>query len=372
MTTQAQAVPTAENRRAPQKAGAVTKADTGKRLPIVRFILFGAVLAAALFFGVSWFIRLQTYEETDDAYVTGHYHPLSFRISGTVSEVLVDDNQVVKAGQPIAKLDPKDYQVQLQEAQADLERSKAQLIQGDAQITQAEAQMNQAEAQCNASKAKFDNSERIFQRNIQLYQGKSVISRQDLDNSQFQFEGDKATYNSSEAAVKAAKAGLETAKAQRVAVVAQVDASRAALDNAQLQFSYTTLHAPTDGRIAKKSVETGQRVQPGQQLLAVVEPYVWIVANYKETQLGRIRPRQEVEIPIDAVKGKKFKGRVDSFQPGTGAVFALLPGDNATGNFTKIVQRVPVKIVFDLESIKGYEDRIVPGLSAVSAIKVIP
>jgi membrane fusion protein (multidrug efflux system) len=141
---------------------------------------------------------------------------------------------------------------------------------------------------------------------------------------------------------------------------AQVDASRAALDNAQLQFSYTTLHAPTDGRIAKKSVETGQRVQPGQQLMAVVEPYVWIVANYKETQLGRIRPRQEVEIPIDAVKGKKFKGRVDSFQAGTSAIFALLPSDNATGNFTKIVQRVPVKIVFDPETIKGYEDRIVP------------
>jgi membrane fusion protein, multidrug efflux system len=371
MNTRAGAVPGLEQQgEVTQRKGSDVK-SARKRLPIIRFISFATVLATVVFFGVQWFIRLQSYEETDDAYVAGHSHPLSFRVSGTVSEVLVDDNQHVQAGQPIAKLDARDYQVQLQQSQADLERANGQLAQSAAQVAQADAQVTQTDAQTLAAKARSENSDRIFQRDTQLfYQGKGAISKQDLDNVQFQAAGDKATFNSSQAAVQVAQASLETAKAQRVAAVAQVNSAQAAVDNAKLQLSYTTLYAPTDGRIAKKSVEAGQRAQPGQQLMAVVEPDVWVVANYKETQLARIRPGQDVEIPIDAVKDKKFKGTVDSFQPGTGAVFALLPSDNATGNFTKIVQRVPVKILFDPDSIKGYENRVVPGLSAVPAIKV--
>lgn len=371
MNTRAGAVPRLEQQsEATQRKGSDVK-SARKPLLIIRLIFLGTFLVAALFFGVKWFIRLQSYEETDDAYVTGHAHPLSFRVSGTVSDVLVDDNEFVKAGQPIAKLDARDYQVQLQQSQADLERANAQLAQSAAVVAQAEAQLAQANAQALAAKAKSENSDRIFQRDTQLfYQGKGVISMQDLDNAQFQATGDKATFNSSQAAVQVAQANLETAKAQRGASVAQVNSAQAAVDNAGLQLSYTTLYAPTEGRIAKKSLETGQRAQPGQQLMAVVEPDIWVVANNKETQLGRIRPGQEVEIQIDAVKDKKFKGKVDSFQPGTGAVFALLPSDNATGNFTKIVQRVPVKVVFDPDSIKGYENRVVPGLSAVPAIKV--
>jgi membrane fusion protein, multidrug efflux system len=360
------AEPEQDNAQSPPKP-----APKARKSKVIRFLLFGIILIGAAYFGIKWWNHLQTYEETDDSYVTGHSHPLSFRVSGTVSEVLVDDNQSVKAGQPIGKLDPRDFEVQLKQAQADLERAKGQLIQSDAQIAQAEAQLTQAEAQSAAVKAKTDDSKRIFDRNSQLFfQGHGVVSKQDLDNAQFSHEGDAASYNAALASVKVSHANVETAKAQRAASVAQVDAAQAAVENANLQLSYTTLFSPTDGRIAKKTLEVGQRVQPAQQVMAVVEPNIWIVANYKETQLGRIRPGQPVEIRIDAISKKQFEGVVDSFQPGTGAVFALLPSDNATGNFTKIVQRVPVKIVFRPESIKGYEDRVVPGLSTVPSIRV--
>jgi len=338
---------------------------------LLRWSIFAIVVIAACIVGYRWWHRLQTFEETDDAYITGHSHPISFRVTGTVSEVLVDDNQTVKAGQPIARLDPNDYQVQLDQAQADLERANAQVTQSAAQVSQAEAQSLQAEAQALAAKAKTDDSKHTFDRNWQLfYQSKGVVSKQDLDNAQFQYEADEATHNASRAAVQVAHANVETAKAQSTAAKAQLAAGKAALENARLQLSYTVLPAPTDGRIAKKALETGQRIQPGQTVMMIVEPLVWVVANYKETQLGRIRPGQPVEVGVDVIKGRKFEGRVDSFQPGSGAVFALLPPDNATGNFTKIVQRVPVKILLNPESVKGYEQILVPGLSVTPAVRV--
>ena len=169
-----------------------------------------------------------------------------------------------------------------------------------------------------------------------------------------------------------AEANVQTAKAQEKAAAAQVEVASAQVQNAELQLSYTTVYAPTDGRVAQKTFETGQRVQSGQTGLSISEPDDWVVANFKETQLGRIRPGQPVEISVDALPNHKFRGKVDSFQSGTGAVFALLPPDNATGNFTKIVQRVPVKILFDRAGIRGYEQLIVPGLSVDPKIRVKP
>lgn len=320
--------------------------------------------------GVLYWSYSSQFEETDDPYVTGHQHPVSFRVAGTISEVLVDDNQLVKQGQAVAKLDPKDYEVALAQVRADLERARAQLTQSQAQRIQADAQRKQAEAQANAAKAQSINSKRTLERDSQLfYQGKGVISRQDLDNAQYQSDGNEAIYSAALAGVNVAQANLETAKAQEQAAVAQVDSTRAAVQNAELQLSYTTVYAPTDGRVAQKTFETGQRVQAGQVGLSLAEPNVWVVANYKESQLGRIRSGQSVEVRIDAVSNRTFQGKVDSFQSGTGEVYALLPPDNATGNFTKIVQRVPVKIVFDATSIRGYEQLIVPGLSVEPKIR---
>ena len=360
--SEAQEVP---NQRSEQAAEPRRKKQRGV-FKIVIAVL--AIIAIAL--GVRWWLQAQKYESTDDSYVTGHSHPISFRVNGTVSEVLVDDNQPVKAGQSIAKLDPRDYVVQLQQTEASLQQARAQLKQSDAQVNQAQAQLQQSKAQAESSKAKFENSQRLADRNRQLFSRGGAISQQDLDNSTFQMQQDQGAYESAEAAVKVAEANWETARAQRGASLAQVSSAEANLEYAKLQLSYTTLYSPTDGRIAKKTLEAGQRVQPAQSVMAVVEADVWVVANFKETQLGRIQPGQRVKIAIDAIRNKKFSGKVDSFQRGTGAVYSLLPPDNATGNFTKIVQRVPVKIVFDLDSISGYQDRIVPGLSTVPSINV--
>ena len=320
----------------------------------------------------AWYWQYSSqFEETDDAYVTGHEHPVSFRVPGTISEVLVDDNQLVKQGEPIARLDPRDYQVALAGAKATLDQTKAQLVQSQAQQIQAGAQLNQAKAQAEAARAQRDDSQRNFQRDSQLfYQGRGVISKQDLDNAQYQFQGNEATYNAALAATKVAEANLQTAQAQEKAASAQVEVASEQVQNAELQLSYATVYAPSDGRVSQKTFETGQRVQAGQAGLSISEPRVWVVANFKETQLGRIRPGQPVEVRVDALPHHEFIGRVDSFQAGTGAVFALLPPDNATGNFTKIVQRVPVKILFDPASIRGYEQLIVPGLSVNPKIRV--
>jgi membrane fusion protein (multidrug efflux system) len=339
---------------------------------LVRWLALLAVILGVIAGLWYWFYSSQ-FEETDDAYITGHEHSVSFRVPGTISEVLVGDNQLVKQGQPIARLDPRDYQVALAQAKASFEQAKAQLAQSRAQLIQTDAQLKQARAQADAAKAQDINSQRNFQRNYQLfYQGKGGISKQDLDNAQYQFEGNQATYNAAVAAVNVAEANVQTAKAQEKAAAAEVEVTSAQLQNAELQLSYTTVYAPTDGRVAQKTFETGQRVQSGQAGLSISEPDDWVVANFKETQLGRIRPGQSVEISVDALPNHKFIGKVDSFQSGTGAVFALLPPDNATGNFTKIVQRVPVKILFDPVSIRGYEQTIVPGLSVDPKVRVRP
>jgi len=340
--------------------------------PPRRFLVIGAVIAVlAIFFGVRYWMYASTHEDTDDAYVTGNTHQISTRITGTVEQVLVDDNWHVTAGQPLLKLDPRDYQVALTQARASYLQAQAQLVQANAQIPLVEAQLAQAQAQADSSKANSDYLERTFERDSQLfYQGRGVISKQDLDNAQSQAQTNLASYKASEAAVTVAKENLKVAQAQQQAASAQVDAAQAQVQNAELQLSYCTIVAPVSGRIAQKTVQTGNRVSVGQALMAVVEDDVWILANLKETQLERVHVGQPVDIKIDALPHYRFKGRVDSLQPGSGSNFALLPPDNATGNFIKIVQRVPVKILFDPESIKGVRDQIVAGLSAEPSIAV--
>jgi membrane fusion protein, multidrug efflux system len=340
--------------------------------PPRRFLVIGGIIAVlGLFFGIRYWMYASTHEDTDDAYVTGYTHQISSRITGTVQEVLVDDNWHVTAGQPLLKLDPRDYQVQLQKDRASYLQAQAQLLQASAQIPLVEAQLAQAQAQADSTKANSDYLQRTFERNSQLfYQGRGVISKQDLDTAQSQAETSVATYKANVAAVNVANENLKVAHAQEEAARAEAEAAQAQLKNSELQLSYCTIVAPVSGRIAEKTVQTGNRVSVGQALLAVVEDNVWIEANFKETQLERIRVGQPVDIKIDALPHYRFKGRVDSLQPGSGSNFALLPPDNATGNFIKIVQRVPVKILFDPESVKAVRDKIVPGLSTEPSIAV--
>ena len=353
-------------------AGKTNRADKPTNGPRRRILVIGAVIGAlGLFFGIRYFLYASSHEDTDDAYVTGYTHQISSRITGTVEEVLVDDNWHVTAGQPLLKLDPRDYQVALEKDRASYAQARAQLVQASAQIPLVEAQLAQAQAQVDSSKANSDYLQRTFERNSQLfYQGRGVISKQDLDAAQSQSEISVATYKANLAALNVASENVKVAHAQEEAARAQAEAALAQVKNSELQLSYCTVVAPVSGRIAEKTVQTGNRVSVGQALMAVVEDDVWILANLKETQLERVRVGQPVEIKIDALPHYRFTGRVDSLQPGTGSNFALLPPDNATGNFIKIVQRVPVKILFDPESIKAVRDKIAPGLSAVPSIVV--
>ena len=191
-----------------------------------------------------------------------------------------------------------------------------------------------------------------------------AISRQEFDAAQ-------ALADAAQAALQAARSALQSAEAAAAAAAgAGARSPRRIVKEAELQLSYTEILAPAAGRIGKKNLETGNRVQPGQALLALVQPDVWVAANFKETQLARLKPGQPVRLRVDAFPGRIFTGQVESLAPASGAQFALLPPDNATGNFTKIVQRVPVKIAFDSQSTGDCEGRIVPGMSAVVQIKV--
>ncbi len=248
----------------------------------------------ALIVAAFYMVDAYTHEETDDAYVTGHLHNLAPRIAGQVSKVLVDDNQLVKAGDTLVQLDPMEYQ-----------------------------------AIAAAAKANLDVAQSNLDR-LQPLIASHAVAPEDVDKAKSTRDVDLAQY-----------------------------------ELAELQIQYCTLTAPADGYVGRKNVEVGNRVSAGQTLLVVVEPDVWVIGNFKETQLAHMKPHQPVKITIDSIPDKVFDGEVDSFSPATGNEFALLPADNSTGNFTKIVQRVPVKITFKKESIQGYEDRIRAGESAI-------
>ncbi len=355
-----------------------------KRGPV--FWLVVLVLGAVALWWTEGFIHhALTIEETDDAYVNGHVHQIAPRVAGAVTEVLVDENRNVTAGQVLARIDPLEYEIALHRAQAMLAQSKAEegraraaVSQADAQVVQTQAQVEQAEAQVIRAGAQLATANTDFSRNSKLYNGdQRAIAKSEVDTTKGSFDAAQAAFNAAKANVDgvksnvvAAQAQVESARAALAATQANTAASEAAVRDAERELGYATVTAPVTGRVGNKNVELGNRVQVGQALYALVQPDLWVVANFKETQLTRMRAGQAVDVTIDAIGGKTFTGTVDSISPATGAQFALLPPDNATGNFTKVVQRVPVKIVFTPESVRGYEDRLRPGLSAVVNVRV--
>jgi len=354
-----------------------------KKLAVLLFLIGGVILLIILFFGYRYWQHASTHEDTDDAYIAGNTHQISSRVAGTVQQVLVDDNWHVDAGQPLVKLDPRDFEValvknraqlkqaeaQVTQAEAAAEQANAVLLQQQAEVTLASAQVIQSQANFDIAKINFDRSQGLFQKGA-VSKEEVDTNRATLDSARGALEGAKATKEADQAQVAAAKAAVDSAKAQIENAVANVSVSEATVRDSELQLSYCTVIAPVSGRIAQKSVQSGNRLTVGQALMAVVEDDVWILANFKETQLERMLIGQPVDITIDAMPHHKFSGRVDSLQPGTGSDFALLPPDNATGNFIKIVQRVPVKILFDPNSIADVREKIVPGLSTESSIAI--
>jgi membrane fusion protein, multidrug efflux system len=443
------------------EASTEKKAESKRKKPIALILgVLGVGAAVAGTFGYRYWQFASTHQETDNATVAGHIHQVSTRIPGTVSEVLVSDNQLVQQGQLLVKLDPRDYQNKILQTEAALQNAQRQAsaaqaniglasqtttaktaqAQGDvsgalAGISTAQAAVKEAESgipaaqadvkvalagipaaqsQVSQADANLQKAQGDYNRYSSLFQ-QGAISKQQLDNAraaydvavaqkagavqgveqararlasarvgvakaQSQLAQAQEGIASAQAKLAASKGGLQQATAggqqtavnrsQYEAAKAGISQAEASLKDANLQLSYTNITAPAAGRVGRKSVEVGNRVQIGTPLMAIVNNDYWITANFKETQLEQMKAGQEVEIKLDSLAHHTFKGRVDSIAPASGAQFALLPPDNATGNFTKIVQRIPVKVVFDPQSIQGYEARITPGMSAEVSVVV--
>lgn len=324
------------------------------------------------------------YQQTDDAYVVGHLHQISPQISGQVKEVLVTDNQNVKSGDVLVVLEPLEFEIAAAKARAALAQARAQATeanagaaQADTQLGEANARVEQAQAQLAQAKAQRELARLTLARDEQLFTKGGVITQADLDNARSTFQAADAAVAANSAnlvaarsSVDSAKAAQDSAKAQISAAEANVSVAETALRDAERTLAYTKITAPADGRIGNKAVEVGNRVNSGQTLFSLAAPDAWIVANFKETQLTRMHQRQAVEISVDAIPGRTFTGKIDSIAPASGAQFALLPPDNATGNFNKVVQRVPVKIVLDDASLREIGSRLRFGLSVIARVRV--
>jgi membrane fusion protein, multidrug efflux system len=331
-----------------------------------------AVIAlSAIAFGIKVWYHSTHYVETENAYVSGHVTPVSARISGVVLKVMVEDNQMIKAGDVIAELDPADQRVKVEQIQAQIASVEQQVLQADAQVAQVRAQALAAKAQVAQSQAQLVRANQDAERFGQLYNSSmKAVSKAEVDAANANRAGANADLAARRGNVEAAQAQVTAAGAARDVVKAQIKVLQAQLKDAKQQLAYNSIVAPVAGRLGRRSVEVGARVQPGQQLAAIVQNEVWVTANFKETQLAGLKRGQQVKVKVDALPQQPLVGTLDSFSPASGNQFALLPADNATGNFTKIVQRVPVKITLNQADVKALDGRLVPGLSAMAEIEL--
>ncbi|WP_229415792.1 HlyD family secretion protein [Pseudoduganella armeniaca] len=331
----------------------------------------GLIAIAALAAGGRMWYRSTHFVETENAYVAGHVHPVSSRIAGIVTKVLIEDNQIVREGDVIAELDPFDQRVKVEQIQAQIASAQTQVMQAEAQIAQVNAQASAAQAQVKQAEALLVRANQDAQRYSQLFTSQmKAVSKAELDAATATRASAVADVAARKDSAAAAKAQIAAATSARDVLKAQIDVLKVQLKDAEQQLAYNKVLAPVSGRVGKRNVEVGQRVQPGQQLTALVQDNVWVTANFKETQLAEMHVGQPVHISVDALPGKELVGRVDSFAPASGAQFALLPADNATGNFTKIVQRVPVKITLQPADLKALSGRLVPGMSVIAEVEL--
>ena len=328
-----------------------------------------AALALALALGVAGAADLgygylttgRYLETTDDAYVKADSTIIAPKVSGYISEVLVADNEPVKAGQVLARIDDRDFKTALKQAHADVAAAEASVRNLNAQIQLQEPLIQQQAAEVDAAEANLKFAEQERSRYDELMKsGSGTVQRAQQTDAALRAQ--TAQLQQGKAGLIAANKKIEVLDTERAKAVAQLDHARAVEQQAALNLSYTQITAPVDGTVGARTLRVGQYVQAGTQLMAVVPlDAVYVVANFKETQLTHVRNGQPVEVRIDSFSATRLKGHVDSLSPASGLEFALLPPDNATGNFTKVVQRVPVKIVLDDQSLRGL---LRPGMSA--------
>ena len=318
-------------------------------------------VAGAADLGYGYLTTGRYLETTDDAYVKADSTIIAPKVSGYISEVLVADNEPVKAGQVLARIDDRDFKAALNQAHADVAAAEASVRNLNAQIQLQEPLIQQQAAEVDAAEANLKFAEQERSRYDELMKsGSGTVQRAQQTDAALRAQ--TAQLQQGKAGLIAANKKIEVLDTERAKAVAQLDHARAVEQQAALNLSYTQITAPVDGTVGARTLRVGQYVQAGTQLMAVVPlDAVYVVANFKETQLTHVRNGQPVEVRIDSFSATRLKGHVDSLSPASGLEFALLPPDNATGNFTKVVQRVPVKIVLDDQSLRGL---LRPGMSA--------
>ncbi|HEY4044896.1 MAG TPA: HlyD family secretion protein [Rhodopila sp.] len=348
------------------RAGAIARRK-GLLKQIALGVLAVVGMAAAGQFGTEYWRTGRFMVSTDDAYVQADSTLIAPRVPGYIAQVLVVDNQPVKAGQLLARIDDRDYQAALQQAVADRETANDEIHSIDAQLAMQTSMIEQASQQVTAADAalRFAQQDHARYATLSRSGAGTIQSDQQAESQLLQRTAALAEAN---AALTAAKQQVDVLRAARVKAAAQLEHYAAAELQARLNLGYTALKAPVDGTVGARTLRVGQYVQAGTQLMAVVPlNAVYVVANYKETQLTNVRPGQPVNVSVDTFPDARIHGHVDSIAPATGLQFALLPPDNATGNFTKIVQRLPVKIVLD--KAPGTDaDLLRPGMSVEPSI----
>ena len=328
----------------------------------------GGLVVVALAVGVFfyWLIYLHPYETTDDAFVDSRSFAVAPKVGGYVVDVPVTDNQRVDAGTTLFQIDQRDYRISLEQAESQVQAAQASIENVDAQVEAQRAQIDVAKAQVETAEAALKFAQEDADRYKTLAQrGAGTVQQSQSSTSTLQQR--QASVTSSNASVVAAQKQIGSLDAQRASAQSQLAQAKAQRDQAKLNLGYTTVTAAQAGRVVRLTGAKGQFAQAGQSLSMFVPTEIWVTANYKETQINDMRPEQTVDLRIDAYPGRKITGRVASVQPGSGTAFSLLPAQNATGNYVKVTQRIPVKIVVDDWPT---DVAIGPGMSIIPTVKV--
>jgi membrane fusion protein, multidrug efflux system len=333
---------------------------------ILGFTSGAIVLLALIGGGTRYWLNARHFETTDDAFVDSYTTQMAPRVAGQVTKLLFADNEHVSAGQTLLLIDPRDYQAKLDQAKAQQASAEASLTQAQAQVAVQQATVDQDMANVRVTEADLLQARQDYDRYQRIASG--AVSQQQIEASTATFHSAQAKLDASRQTVGGAHAWVQSAQAQVLAAQASLQQAVANTQAAELQLSYCTIVAPVAGIVTHRTVSAGNSVNAGQALFALVQDDRWVTANFKETQLADVRPGEDVDLAIDSVASVTFHGKVDSFQAGTGTAFSVLPAENATGNYVKIVQRLPVKIVFDDPRLKDY--KIAPGMSVTPSIRV--
>ena len=363
------AQPTTAMPRPPHAEVVKTRAPRRRR-PLAITIVSVLVLTG-ITFAVLYWNHASHFESTDDAFIEGRIIPISPQVPAQVLAVNVNDNQFIHKGDVLIQLDPTDYEVAVEQAMASESAVAGKLEQAKSQVISAQASLQEAQAEVAVAEANAANSASDYKRYQELSaRSPGAVSHQQMDTAEAAQRSNDAQVQQAKAKVAEATSAIATAQATVRAAQGDVDKAAADLHRATVNLAYCTISASEDGRITRKNVEPGSYVQTGQALFALVPADVWVVANFKETQLSRMHPGDAVKISVDAYPDKEFTGKVESIQSGTGSRFSMLPAENATGNFVHVVQRLPVKIIFDPGQINDANQPLAPGMSAEPEVEV--